>query len=51
MTVLLLGYGSFTGYQLKILQEIVTLCVFVAFARAYLGERPTAVAFAFYRPA
>jgi uncharacterized protein (DUF486 family) len=58
-----LGYASYSGYQLKILQEIITLCVFVVFARAYLGEKLTwnmaaaivcvlgAVAFAFYRPA
>jgi uncharacterized protein len=33
-----LGYGEFTGYQLKIIQEIITLVVFVIFAYAYLGE-------------
>jgi uncharacterized protein len=56
------GYGEFTGYQLKIIQEIVTLCVFAVFAWAYLGEKLrwnyaasmvcilAAVAFAFYRP-
>jgi uncharacterized protein (DUF486 family) len=33
-----LGYGVFTGYQLKIIQEVVTLVVFVIFAYAYLGE-------------
>ena len=32
------GYGQFTGYQLKILQEVITLAVFVIFAYAYLGE-------------
>lgn len=34
-----LGYGQFTGYQLKIIQEIITLSVFVVFAWFYLGER------------
>ena len=33
-----LGYGEFTGYQLKIIQEAITLIVFVVFAYAYLGE-------------
>jgi uncharacterized protein len=33
-----IGYGRFTGYQLKIIQEAVTLVVFVGFAYAYLGE-------------
>ena len=33
-----LGYGVFTGYQLKILQEAITLVVFAAFAAFYLGE-------------
>jgi uncharacterized protein (DUF486 family) len=33
-----LGYGRFTGYQLKIIQEVITLTVFVVFAYAYLGE-------------
>lgn len=33
-----MGYGTFTGFQLKIIQEIITLCVFVAFAYLYLGE-------------
>jgi uncharacterized protein len=33
-----LGYGEFTGYQLKIIQEVITLVVFVVFAWAYLGE-------------
>jgi uncharacterized protein (DUF486 family) len=34
-----LGYGEFTGYQLKIVQEVITLLVFVVFAYAYLGSR------------
>ena len=33
-----IGYGRFTGYQLKIIQECVTLAVFVGFAYFYLGE-------------
>jgi len=36
-----LGYlsGQFRGYQLKILQECITLAVFVAFASLVLKER------------
>jgi uncharacterized protein (DUF486 family) len=33
-----LGYGKFTGFQLKILQEVITLSVFMIFAWLYLGE-------------
>lgn len=33
-----IGYGEFTGYQLKIIQECLTLIVFSAFAYVYLGE-------------
>jgi uncharacterized protein len=33
-----IGYGQFSGYQLKIIQESVTLLVFVGFAYFYLGE-------------
>jgi Putative member of DMT superfamily (DUF486) len=33
-----LGYGRFSGYQLKLVQEVVTLTVFVIFAYLYLGE-------------
>lgn len=38
-----LGYfqGSFTGYQLKVLQEAITLVVFVGFAWAVLKEKLT----------
>lgn len=32
------GYGQFSGYQLKIIQEVITLIVFVVFAWYYLGE-------------
>ena len=34
-----IGYGQFTGFQLKIIQEVITLCVFVIFAWWYLDER------------
>ena len=33
-----LGYGRFTAYQLKLIQEAITLAVFVVFAYIYLGE-------------
>jgi uncharacterized protein len=33
-----LGYSHLTGLQLKILQEVITLCVFIVFAWFYLGE-------------
>jgi uncharacterized protein (DUF486 family) len=46
------GYfgGGFSGYQLKIAQEIITLSVFVVFAWAVLGEKLRwnyAISFAF----
>jgi uncharacterized protein len=34
-----LGYGVFTGFQLKILQEAITLIVFLVFALTYLKEK------------
>ena len=34
-----LGYGEFTAFQLKIIQEVITLVVFLGFAVVYLGER------------
>jgi uncharacterized protein (DUF486 family) len=34
-----LGYGQFTAAQLKIVQEVITVVVFIGFARLYLGER------------
>jgi uncharacterized protein (DUF486 family) len=34
-----LGYGKFTGYDLKIIQEVITLVVFVVFAWLVLGEK------------
>jgi uncharacterized protein (DUF486 family) len=36
-----LGYLSLSGYQLKILQECITLVVFCVFAFFVLGEKPT----------
>ncbi len=35
------GYmtGTFSGYQLKIIQEVITLAVFVVFAWLVLGEK------------
>jgi uncharacterized protein len=34
-----LGYGAFSGFQLKIVQEVITLLVFMVFAVVYLKER------------
>jgi uncharacterized protein (DUF486 family) len=34
-----LGYGEFSGFQLKIIQEVVTLVVFVGFAIMFLKEK------------
>ena len=34
-----LGYVHFSGFQLKIIQEIVTLAVFTGFAVAFLKEK------------
>src|SRR6266545_4815809 len=34
-----IGYGRFTAYQLKIIQECLTLLVFVVFAYFYLARR------------
>lgn len=33
-----IGYGQFSAAQLKTIQEIITLVVFVAFSYFYLGE-------------
>src|SRR5947209_13026105 len=33
-----IGYGKFSGYQLKIVQESITLVVFAVFAYFVLGE-------------
>jgi uncharacterized protein (DUF486 family) len=34
-----MGYGEFSGFQLKIIQEVVTLAVFIVFAITYLQEK------------
>jgi uncharacterized protein len=33
------GSNAMSGYQLKILQEVITLAVFIGFAWLYLGEQ------------
>ena len=33
------GYGHFSGYQLKIIQEVVTIIVFIVFATMFLKEK------------
>src|ERR1700678_3586728 len=33
-----LGYGEFSGFQLKLIQEVVTLVVFLGFAVTFLKE-------------
>jgi uncharacterized protein (DUF486 family) len=33
------GYGQFSGFQLKIIQEIITISVFIVFAITFLKER------------
>jgi len=34
-----IGYGRFSGYELKVIQEVITLVVFVGFAWFVLGEK------------
>ena len=34
------GHGQFSAYQLKLMQEIITLIVFVGFSAVWLGEAP-----------
>jgi uncharacterized protein (DUF486 family) len=34
-----LGFGAFSGFQLKIIQEAITLTVFLGFAVVYLKEK------------
>lgn len=34
------GHGQFTAFQLKMIQEVVTLVVFVGFSMTYLKEPP-----------
>ena len=44
------GYGHFSGYQLKIIQEVITITVFIVFALTFLKEKLAwnyVVAFAF----
>ena len=33
-----IGYAVYSGAQLKIMQEVLTLCVFAVFSVTYLGE-------------
>jgi len=33
-----IGYGTFTGQQLKVMQEVITLAVFAVFSVTFLGE-------------
>jgi uncharacterized protein (DUF486 family) len=35
-----MGYLRFSGYELKIIQEVITLTIFVGFALLYLREAP-----------
>lgn len=45
-----IGYGTFSAFQLKIIQEVITLVVFMGFAALYLKETPRwnhAVSFGF----
>ena len=34
-----LGYAHFSGYQLKIIQEVITIAVFIVFATTFLKEK------------
>ena len=34
-----IGYGAFTGQQLKVMQEVITLAVFAVFSVMFLGEQ------------
>lgn len=34
-----LGFGEFSGFQLKIIQEVVTITVFIVFAITFLKEK------------
>ena len=36
-----IGYGTYSAAELKTIQEVVSLTVFVGFSFAVLGERPT----------
>ena len=35
-----IGYRTFSAYQLKVMQEAITFCVFMVFAMVVLGEEP-----------
>jgi uncharacterized protein (DUF486 family) len=35
-----MGYGHFNAYQLKIIQEVLSLLVFIVFSAMWLGELP-----------
>lgn len=34
-----IGYGTFTGQQLKVMQEVITIAVFGVFSVTFLGRR------------
>ena len=34
-----LGYGEFSGFQLKIIQEVITLIIFIVFVTTFLQEK------------
>jgi uncharacterized protein (DUF486 family) len=34
-----LGYNTFSGFQLKIMQEVITLAIFMVFATLFLKEK------------
>jgi len=34
-----LGYGEFSGFQLKIIQEVITLIILIVFATTFLQEK------------
>ena len=34
-----LGYTRFSGYQLKIIQEVITIVIFIGFATSFLKEK------------
>jgi uncharacterized protein (DUF486 family) len=34
-----LGYGEFSGFQLKIIQEVITIVIFIGFALLFLKEK------------
>jgi uncharacterized protein (DUF486 family) len=35
-----IGHGQFSAPQLKIIQEVISICVFLVFTLTYLGEAP-----------